>query len=92
MAKFITDTNLDKVLNNYYSLLANMGYVQQEVSRKVLLYVFLLDFMNTVGRYIDEEDYDLLTNIYRKISAGAGCILPYSSFCSQRPHVVYPKN
>ena len=90
MVKYITDKNLKNVLDNYYNLLSSMGYVKHDVVQRILLYTFLLDFLEKVGCYMTEDEYDLLSSVHRKLSAGAGCLLPYPVFCNTHDSVIYP--
>lgn len=71
-------------LVNYVNLLDKTGYVKPSMVRKLLLYTFLLDFVENMHAFIDERDYGIIEKLLAKIFAGGNCLLPYPVFCVRR--------
>lgn len=69
---------------NYYDLLTKTGYVKPGKVRKLLLYIFLIDFVETLHAFIDEKDYSIIEKALAKIFVDGGCLLPYPVFCTRR--------
>lgn len=71
-------------IENYFTALTETGHVTEGVSRKLLLYMFLLDFMDTLFVYCTEADYDKINRVLSCIFNGRNCLLPYKLFYRYR--------
>ena len=69
---------------NYIDLLDKTGYVKPSLVRRLLLYTFLLDFVENMHAFIDEKDYKIIERMLGKIFTNGNCLLPYPVFCVRR--------
>lgn len=83
MIQLISKTKAEGFLVNYVDLLTQTGYVRPGMVRKLLLYTFLLDFVEYMHAFIDEKDYGLIEKLLSKLFAGGNCLLPYPVFCTR---------
>lgn len=72
--------NTVSILDKYYNLLTQTGYVKRATVMRLLLYLFLLDFVDVLHYYFDEKDYEQVNCLLVKLFTGAGCLLPYHVF------------
>lgn len=78
----ISITNNDKVrsvLDGYFSMLSNTGYIPVKASNKFVLYIFLIEFVHNLAQYISEDDYDLIVLAMQKLFTGECCLFKYPS-------------
>lgn len=47
---------------------------------RLLLYCFLLDFIDTMPEQMTDEDYEKMGKVMVCIFSGAGCLLPYKAY------------
>lgn len=73
-----------QVANRYFSLLSETGYVKAGLTRRILVYLFLLDFVDFTHAFFTEEDYGMVDRMLQKLFAGGSCLMPYSVFCTNR--------
>ena len=59
--------------------------------RKLLVYTFLIDFVEYMHPFITEKDYALIDNMLGKLFAGGNCLLPYPVFCTRRATLGKPE-
>lgn len=83
MVQLISKEKAEGVLVNYIDLLMQTGYVRAGMVKKMLLYTFLIDFVEYMHAFIDEKDYKLIENLLAKLFAGGNCLLPYPVFCTK---------
>lgn len=69
---------------NYVNLLDKTGYVKPSMVKRLLVYTFLLDFVENMHAFIDERDYGIIEKLLAKIFTGGNCLLPYPVFCVRR--------
>lgn len=71
-----------KGINNYFNTLATLGYKNHKETDKLLLLLFLEEFINgPFSSYIDEEDYNTINNVLYCLY-GSTCLIPYPEFNS----------
>lgn len=73
-----------ELLMNYCAQLDNTGYVRHSAVSRLLLYVFIIDFVNSLSEYMTDTDYKA---IYKKLLDIFGvhcCILPYKPIIDER--------
>ena len=75
---------MDDLLYNacvrYFTSLSNYGYRNEEEVKKLLLYVFIQELVNTTSISISEEDYKHIENALYCIY-GTTCLIPYPKYC-----------
>ena len=84
MIELISKKAAEGPLVNFLDLLTKTGYVRAGMVKKLLLYTFLLDFVEYMHAFIDEEDYKIIERMLVKLFSGTNCLLPYPVFCSRR--------
>lgn len=73
-----------KVYNRYFSQLENTGYVKPDLVRRILVYSFLLEFVDYTHMFFDEDDYNRIAAVLRVLFSDGGCLLPFPVFCTNR--------
>jgi len=68
----------------YFDILKNTGYIKPGMMFRFMLYLFLIDFVDSTHRFFSEEDYNAVDNALRKLFSNGGCLLPYSVFCTNK--------
>ena len=68
------------ILNGYYQMLSGMGHVNYAQKQNMLIYLFLVDFVESVYDYFTDEDYALMIKALKRIFTNGGCLMPYSVF------------
>lgn len=75
---------MDDLLYNacvkYFTSLSHYGYRNEEEVKKLLLYVFIQELVNTTSIAISEEDYKHLEGALYCIY-GTTCLIPYPKYC-----------
>ena len=67
----------------YFTSLANYGFRSEKDVKKLLLYVYIQELVNTTSIAIPEEDYKHLENALYCLY-GTTCLIPYPNYC-ERP-------
>lgn len=69
-------------LNKYFDQLAQFGYAKPGTTSRYLLYVFLVDFVDTLYRFFSEDDYCKVDDVLSSLFSGGDCLLSYPLFCT----------
>lgn len=64
----------------YFTALSHYGYRNNEEVKKLLLYIFIHELVNTTSIVISEEDYKHIDNALYCIY-GTTCLIPYPKYC-----------
>lgn len=78
-------------LNKYFDQLAKFGYAKKGTTSRYLLYLFLVDFVDTLYRFFSEEDYCKVEEVLTGLFSGGDCLLSYPLFCSARAKLGKPQ-
>lgn len=73
-----------KLLSGYYDLLTTTGYVKHRTLKVFLIYLFILDFVEYMHAYINEENYKVIDKALSRLFANGGCLFSYPVFCERR--------
>lgn len=84
MEKVIDSKAALGVLNTYFGNLGLTGYVRESHVKRLLLYLFLVDFVEFTSEFFTEDDHRLVSGLLRKLFINGGCMLPYPTFCVNR--------
>lgn len=84
MIQVVSEKKALKVLDGYYELLSKTGYVPHKTLKYLMIYMFLLDFVEYLHEYITEDDYQIIERLLVKLFANGGCLFPYPVFCTRR--------
>lgn len=75
---------MDDLLYNaclrYFTSLSHYGYRNEEEVKKLLLYVYIHELVNTTSVSISEEDYKHIENALYCLY-GTTCLIPYPKYC-----------
>ena len=63
----------------YFNVLQQTGYINDSDVNKLLLLLFLNDFLNGYSYYITDEDYAKINSIIRCLS-NTTCLVPYMEY------------
>lgn len=78
---------MDDLLYNaclrYFTSLANYGFRSERDVKKLLMYVYIQELVNTTSIVIPEDDYKHLENALYCLY-GSTCLIPYPNYC-ERP-------
>lgn len=64
----------------YFTTLSHYGFKNDEEVKKLLLYVFIHELVNTTSIIINEEDYKHIENALYCLY-GTTCLIPYPKYC-----------
>ena len=84
MAQIIDEKPAVAVLDKYFDALSEMGYVKTSTTSRMLLYMFLIDFVDSVFPFLTEKDYMKIRNLLARIYSGGDCLLPYPLHCAHK--------
>lgn len=84
MVKLIREDKVLPIVSNYLNILKNTGYVSPEITRKMLVYLFIMNFVNTVYYFLDEKEYAIIGRALVKLFTDGGCLFPYATFDENR--------
>lgn len=78
---------MDDLLYNaclrYFTSLVNYGFRSERDVKKLLMYVYIQELVNTTSIVIPEDDYKHLENALYCLY-GSTCLIPYPNYC-ERP-------
>ena len=74
-------------MSKYYDMLELTGYVKRDISRRFLIYMFIIDLLDCVYNYITDEDYNVINNALNVLFSTRNCLLPYVVFCTNRAQI-----
>lgn len=77
MIDLIERENTGKILNGYFDELSRKGYVSRYMVKKLIVWLFLVDFVERVYRLMTSEDYNKVNDALICLFSNAGCLLPY---------------
>ena len=84
MANLFSYKNPKEILTNYFGLLSKVGYAKQSTVFRMLIYIFLLDFLKYCANYITEQDYALIRACLILLYKNGDCLFSYPAFCQNR--------
>lgn len=84
MLQVIDEGRALNTTTKYFDILKNTGYIKPGMMSRFMLYLFLIDFVDSTHRFFSEEDYNAVDNALRKLFSNGGCLLPYSVFCTNK--------
>lgn len=64
----------------YFTSLSHYGYRNEDEVKKLLLYTYIHELVNTTSIVISEEDYKHIENALYCIY-GTSCLIPYPKYC-----------
>ena len=73
--------------NRYFSMLSNTGYVKLPVVKRILLYLWTVDFVQTLYYFMSEKDYKKIEKLMNKVFSFGCCLLPYEAFYAGKTQV-----
>lgn len=75
--------NLDELsfqsLERYFTVLEKTGYMNDVDTNKLMLLLFLQEFLDTYSHYITEDDYNLINSIIVCLYS-TSCLIPYVQY------------
>lgn len=77
-------------LEKYMSRLAETGEVGKGTSRRYMIYLFLVDFVDTFYGHLTSKKYELINKIVASLFDGSNCLLQWRIFEQQRVHIGSP--
>ena len=72
------------IIGKYHAVLSKTGYLKHNTVLRMLIYVFLLDFVDYTHTFYDEKDYNVIARAMDILFANGGCLLPYPVMCTNR--------
>lgn len=86
------DNTLFRSINNYFSTLSRLGYLNYNGVNKLIVLAFLEELLN--GEFnviVTEEEYRAIMNCFKCIN-GSECFIPYQCYRDRIPlSVVVPR-
>lgn len=90
MLELIENEKALALMDRYFTLLGQTGYVKSNTVHRYLLYLFLIDFVDTIFFFLSDEDYAEIDKLMTSLFSGAGCLLPYKLNCQHHAVVGLP--
>ena len=87
MLQVVAEKKALKTINRYVETVGKTGYVKHDVMRRMLLYLFFVDFVEYTHDYFTRKDYDTVAAALSRLFSNGGCLLPYPVFCANRATV-----
>ena len=75
----IENNKAKSVLDNYFSMLAETGYVKRPVIQRFLAWLFLIDFVELVYDQLTDSDYNTINDALLCLFSTGCCLLPYNA-------------
>lgn len=72
------------IIGKYHAVLQKTGYVKHSIVLRLLIYVFLLDFVDYTHTFYDEKDYNVIARAMDVLFSRGGCLMPYPVMCTNR--------
>ena len=63
MIDILDEKRIYKSLDKYFDVLSKRGYIGKDIVLKQILWLFLYDFVNTIGRFMKECDYNRINSM-----------------------------
>ena len=89
MWDFIDSKRVLSILDGYIEQLTANGYVKKSDTVKLMVYLFIVDFLNKLYMFVTDDDYAKLQYLLDNMFDG-GCLMPYQKFCNIRATVGKP--
>lgn len=67
------------ILDNYFTMLTNTGYVKRPAVKRLLAWLFLIDFVEMVYNLLTDEDYNKINRALICLFSTGCCLLPYDA-------------
>ena len=80
MLQVVAEKKALKTINRYVETVGKTGYVKHDVMRRMLLYLFFVDFVEYTHDYFTRKDYDTVAAALSRLFSNGGCLLPYPVF------------
>lgn len=82
----LNDKAVYGTVNRYFKILKNTGFVSVKNTRRVLVEMFLNEWLNSdMSFYLTEKDYNSIAFAFRNITGD--CLIPYGNYCNRRLRV-----
>ena len=78
-------------LDKYFDQLTKFGYIKKCTASRYLLYLFLVDFVDTLYMFFSEKDYNDVGKLLSELFSDGDCLLSYPVFCSIRAKLGQPQ-
>lgn len=89
--KTAVDLNVaSEQLEKYMSHLSETGDVGKGTSRRYMIYLFLVDFVNTFYEHLTSKKYELINRIVASLFDGSNCLREWRIIEQQRLHIGSP--
>lgn len=90
MIEYLNDKKILSRILAYFDMLKHTGYVKDKSTFRLLLYIFLYDFVEELYEYFTGEDYLKVNALLVRLFADGGCLLPYETFGNCRIKISVP--
>ena len=87
MLQVIAEKRALKTIDKYIDMVSLTGYVKHDVMRRMLTYLFIIDFVEYTHDFFTRWDYDTIAVLLEKLFSNGGCLLPYQIFCTNRAKI-----
>lgn len=87
MLQVIAEKKALNTIKGYVDLVSKTGYVKHDTMRRMLTYLFLIDFVEYTHDFFTRLDYDTIAILLEKLFSNGGCLLPYPVFCTNRAKI-----
>lgn len=90
MLQVIAEKKALNTIKGYVDIVGKTGYVKHDMMRRMLTYLFLIDFVEYTHDFFTMDDYNTIAILLEKLFSNGGCLLPYPVFCTNRVKVGVP--
>lgn len=86
MLSIVDGKPISDLLGRYYTRLSNTGFVDKSTVRKLLMYLFVVSYIDVAYDSLYESDYKKLDKVLDKLFSGCSCIMPYDKRLTTTSH------
>lgn len=88
MIRQLEKDNALEHISDLFKMLSVTGYVKRPAITRMLVYSFLIDFIDVMYPYITDADYKEIECVLSKIFGQGCCLMPYDSYKNRQKGLV----
>jgi len=86
MLSIVDSKPISELVGKYFDRLKNTGSIDKSLTKRFMLYLFLVGFIDTVYVFLSEKDYRKIDALLANVFAGCNCILAYDKNVTLTSH------
>lgn len=83
MLGVIDTTNAKPIMDAYYRTLGSRGYVNRNIVKRYIFWLFLMSFVDNVYYLLGDDDYNQINDVLNCLLSANRCLIPYEEISSR---------